>query len=167
MLFITALAFLATLSASVLGALPVSGSSYNIQNLQTGLFVDDFGGIITPGNHIIGFPFTGGPNQLWKVTLFASGGASWGVYTFSCALSTAVVSIYAVGVPNNGLTAQGFAIPLNVTVVPGTNQTTITVPTTALAVTTATSSGSQLVLQALVGVTGSNLQRWRFDLSVP
>lgn len=89
---IPVLACVVALISAAKAALPASGSTYHIVNPATGLFVDDFGSVTTPGNSIISFPLTGGANQIWEATLLASGGTTSGVYTFSCSLPAAVVS---------------------------------------------------------------------------
>ncbi|KZV89727.1 hypothetical protein EXIGLDRAFT_695341 [Exidia glandulosa HHB12029] len=96
--------------------LPSPGGPYIIENQQTGyVYTIQNGSTAVSGAGILGMPLADPciPSQQWLIHRMSTDGNSTGFYTFTALIPS--LNVFATGVARNGLTAQTFASPLNVT----------------------------------------------------
>lgn len=159
MFFRKALVVAAALTTGAFAALPFAGY-YRIVNPQTGnrFEVSDSG--TAPRIPIVASPPIAADNQKWYLAYMAAEGEASAFYQFTAAspVRLAFVSAQHEG---NGLTAERFGRPFNVTEL-STGLFTLTIPlTNPLLAVTAHETGSQLTLEPRDAT--NELQVWTFQ----
>lgn len=151
----------ASLLTRALGALPRSGGTFLILNLQTEFVWDD--AFAKPDNEnpilaqTVNNPPTG--NQHWTLTQVGTAGTS-GIYAIRCVSPN--IFAYAGAQPGAGIVAQSTLSAWSITEFRGSGLYTISAPSVNLTVTSRTAATQQMTLQPFQPNSPLKTQLWAF-----